>query len=107
MPYLGRFRTPQKRLEHFLDHGAEVGAVDEIMYEQLADAFLSQPVDPVNRPELCECVRDNGEMFRYNIKTEEFGNVSSNGYIRTYFKPDPRIHDFPTNYHYYAHWCQQ
>jgi filamentous hemagglutinin len=37
----------------------------------------------------------------YNPSTNEFAVVTSNGIIRTYFKPDPAIHGYKTNLDYY------
>jgi filamentous hemagglutinin len=48
-----------------------------------------------------EKVRANGDIVRYNPATEEFGIVKSDGTIRTYYKPDPANHGFPTNLDYF------
>ncbi|ASV88650.1 putative large secreted domain protein (plasmid) [Ochrobactrum quorumnocens] len=39
--------------------------------------------------------------MRYNPVTEEFGVVSSSGDIRTYYRPDPTVHGWPTNLDYF------
>ena len=33
--------------------------------------------------------------------TNEFMSMSADGFIRTYFKPNPAIHKYPTNLDYY------
>ena len=92
------FRKPRKRADHFSDHGADFSAVDEFDYERKADAFLSLPaVAPI-----LEIIRPReGDTIRYNSVTDEFGIISHDGYIRTYYIPDPAEHGYPTNLDYF------
>lgn len=100
MPLLTRgFRTAQQRLQHFGDHGTDFGAANENDYESLADAFLGTPQPPRNtlqsrRP------REN-DLIRYNPLTNEFGILSFDGFIRTYYRPDTAQHLLPRNLDYY------
>ena len=92
------FRTQKKRLRHFTDHGADFGATDDLHYERLADAFLSSPL----APPVLECIRPRDRnVVRYNTVTGEFGIISNDGYIRTYYIPDPAEHGLPTNLDYF------
>jgi filamentous hemagglutinin len=38
---------------------------------------------------------------RYNPTTEEFGVISANGSIRTYYRPDPAVHGYSTHAEYF------
>ncbi|MER6684966.1 polymorphic toxin-type HINT domain-containing protein [Streptomyces olivaceoviridis] len=46
-------------------------------------------------------VRANGDIVRYNRVTEDFGIMTPDGSIRTYYKPDPRVHGYATNQDYF------
>lgn len=96
MPF--RFRSWRKLARHFSDHGADFGAVSEADYEQKADVFLRKPITP----NVHERVRvTDGDTIRYDSITEEYCVLSFDGYIRTYYIPDPIVHGAPTNYDYY------
>ncbi len=98
------FRTSRKRARHFQDHGSDFGALNEADYESKAGAFLTNPLNTNTlegiRP------RDNATI-RYNTVTEEYGIISSDGYIRTYYKPDPTLHGLPSNLDYFNDNCNQ
>lgn len=99
-----RFRTRLRRDQHFDDHGEEVGAVDEADYETKAAGFLDGPV-PGNTN---ECIRkSDGARIRWNYVTQEFGIVSADGFIQTYFEPDPKWHGTSTNRAYYDWECNR
>ena len=57
------FASPYKRASHFVLHGHEFGAADEYAYEQMADAFMSQ----VMNPNLYECIRTVGAGDRVRL----------------------------------------
>jgi pyocin large subunit-like protein len=38
---------------------------------------------------------------RFNPETDEFGALTRDGRIRTYYRPDPKRHGFPTNLDYF------
>lgn len=95
MPY--RFKTSLKRTEHFNHHGADFGAASITVYETQADAFLRRPLSAT----CFERRRADGDIVRFDSATDEFAVLSNDGFIRTYFKPDPVIHMQPTNYDYY------
>jgi uncharacterized protein YjbJ (UPF0337 family) len=83
--------------DHFLRHGSLVGASTLDEYEQLAIKFLSND----KTGSVLEYTRKNGDLVRFDQATEEFGIVTSDGTIRTYYKPEPSAHSFPTNLDYY------
>lgn len=96
-PSGGRFADAAKLHDHFARHGVDFGARTAAEYERLADAFLNGP--PV--ASTVEKVRANGDTVRYDPATEEFGVVKSDGTIRTYYKPNPAVHGYPTNLDYF------
>ncbi len=93
-----RFRNARKLARHFSDHRADFGATTEAEYEQMADEFLSNPLTA----DCYERIRaaDN-DTIRFTVITDEYAVLSYDGFIRTYFKPDPLEHGLPTNYDYY------
>ena len=59
----------------------------------MADRFLTDP-----RPEgVLERVRPNGDVVRFDPSTDTFGVVSRDGTIRTFYRPDPAVHDRASN----------
>ena len=91
------FATPQKLSEHFKKHGAEFGFTSESEYLAAAQKFASrQPGSDV-----LVKIRANGDRVIYNVSTNEFAVVTPDGTIRTYFKPDPAKHSYPTNLDYF------
>ena len=77
------FLNPRQLNRHYASHGAEFGAKSATQYQALADMFLGgirvQPIE--------ECVRDKGDIVRFNPVTDEYGVLDSGSTIRTYFKP--------------------
>lgn len=93
------FRTSRKRARHFQDHGADFGAITAEEYEEMASTFLENGLQ-INCEEYTR-LRDRARL-RFNLITEEFGILSSDGYIRTYYIPNPLTHHGePINYDYY------
>jgi RHS repeat-associated protein len=92
-----KFGSGAKLLDHFQRHGGDFGAKDAADYQDKAAAFLTgKPADGVQ-----ESTRENGDVVRFNPKTQEFGVISSDGTIRTYYKPDPEVHGRTTNQDYF------
>ena len=100
MPYTLGF-DPILLPRHYADHGPDFAAATAADYERLADQFLGGPPTDATR----ESRRVNGDFVRYNEVTEEFGILSAANVIRTYYKPDPAIHGFPSNLHYFWAEC--
>lgn len=101
MPYTRGFRDAGSLADHFLKHGGDFGAANETEYELFADTFLGSPLDPTVQ----EGLRKNGDTLRYNAATQEFGILSRDGFIKTYYKPKPSIHGQATNSLYFQKEC--
>ncbi len=89
---------PGELTRHYIKHGAEFGPITQKEYINAARSFLNRNADGVT---ILEKFRANGDRILFNSTTNEFGVVTSNGYIRTYFIPDPATHGFPTNLDYF------
>ncbi len=48
-----------------------------------------------------ERLRLNGDIVRFDTKTNAFGVVSMNGTLRTFYVPDPVVHGYPSNLDYF------
>ncbi|HEY3940443.1 MAG TPA: hypothetical protein VGL97_23650 [Bryobacteraceae bacterium] len=92
-----KFTDDAKLQSHFEDHGGDFGARTEAEYQQQASDFLTR----IKPQGVLEKIRPNGDIVRYNPATEEFGVLSKSGAVRTYYKPDPAIHGYPTNLDYF------
>ena len=93
-----RFASGDLLNEHFQDHRFDFDGETESEYEDLAASFLSNQ----NNTDILELTRPaNDDIVRFNPETDEFGILSSDGHIVTYYKPDPRIHGYPTNLDYF------
>ena len=93
----GGFADPVKLLDHYSRHGADFGATSAAQYEQMADLFLNGP----RGTGVLQKFRANGDRVRYHPVTEAFGVVKPDGTIRTYYKPAPAVHGYPTNLDYF------
>ncbi len=93
----GRFASAARRNDHFARHGGDFGARSARAYERAAGRFLT------GRPErgVLQATRRNGDIVRYNPRTNEFGVVKPDGTIRTYYKPDPATHGLRSNMDYF------
>lgn len=76
------FRNESLLREHFDKHGKEMGFTDAKAYKQAAAAVVTNPLS-LHKLE----AEDNDDVY-YLENTNEFVIVSTDGYIRTYFKPD-------------------
>ena len=76
------FRNESLLKEHFEKHGKEMGFTDAKAYEQAAAAVVTNLL-ALHKLE----AEDNDDVY-YLESTNEFVIVSTDGYIRTYFKPD-------------------
>jgi len=84
--------------DHHKSHRGEFGWISEEKYAAQADMFLGQPLNPVTQK---EGTRKNGDTVRLDMATGEFGVLLKSGYIKTYFRADPRIHRKATNLEYF------
>jgi len=78
------FANEQSLDKHYADHGDEVGAISEFHYESIASDFMT---GPTGRGVL-ERVNKNGDIIRWDPSTNEFGIVTSDGTIRSYYVLD-------------------
>ena len=89
--------------DHFDRHGQQFGATIEAQYEALAAAFITKylPDRPVKcrACPTCACIaygaihecEIQGNRIRFDTLTQEFCILGSNGFLRTYYCPDPEI----------------
>jgi Phage portal protein len=92
-----RFANGDLLSEHFGWHRYDFDARTESEYEELAASFLADK----NNPDILELRRLNGDLVRFNPRTDEFGVLSGEGDIRTYYRVDPKSHSYPTNLDYF------
>ena len=85
-PY--RFRNRKLLLDHYEKHGIEMGFDSAQGYEKAAAAVAQNP-DALHKIEA-----EDGDDVYYLQATNEFVIVSTDGYIRTYFKPNSGIKYF-------------
>lgn len=78
------FRSKKLFDEHYKKHGAEFGDITQEEYLAGANALIT------NKNALQKTEEDGDKLF-YIESSNEFGVLSSDGYIRTYFRPDSGI----------------
>lgn len=83
--YIPIFRNAKMLDEHFQKHGIEMGFSSAEEYQAAAAAVVNNP-DSLHKLEA-----EDGDDVYYLESTNEFVIVSTDGYIRTYFKPDAGI----------------
>ena len=103
MPLLTNGFDPLELADHFKRHGHNFGVKTAAEYELLADHFLGG----VKSSTTLEHIRQQGDLIRYDYATEEFGILSNKRAIRTYIKPDPKIHGMTNNADYYRYECKR
>ena len=79
------FRNENLLDEHYKKHGIEMGFATADAYEQAAAAVVG------NKEALHKTEAEDGDDVYYLVSTNELVIVSTDGYIRTYFKPDDGI----------------
>lgn len=97
------FISDSELTDHFDKHWREFGnpSLDEDGYLAMADQFLGE-----GRCGTIVTVRcRGGDTIRYDPKTQEFGILSAERYIRTYYLPDPAKHRKGSNYEYFLIRC--
>ena len=82
------FRNDNTLRQHFEKHGAEFSYVSEQEYVEGANSVIVSP-DALHKTEA-----EDGDDVYYLEETNEFVIVSTDGYIRTYFKPTRGIDYF-------------
>jgi RHS repeat-associated protein len=90
--------NPATLADHFARHGADFGAASEEAYAQQASRFFQQGL----REELPTKIDPKTGTIRvYEPETNTFGAYNANGTTRTFYKPDPSVHGYPTNWDYW------
>lgn len=79
------FRSEKLLSEHYSKHGIEMGFASAKEYQAGAVAVIENPAA------LHKVESEDGDAIYYLKSTNEFVVVSTDGYIRTYFKPDDGI----------------
>ena len=83
-----RFRSRKHPEDHYEKHGIDMGFDSAQGYEKAAAAVVQNP-EALHKTEA-----EDGDDVYYLQATNEFVIVSTDGYIRTYFKPDSGIKYF-------------
>lgn len=99
MPFKHRFDL----VRHFARHGEEFRVETADEYERLADEFLTGPL----RDGAMECLRSNGDLVRFDPRTDEFGVRAQAGHISTYLIARPLPHAGQTSVEYFQSNCKQ
>jgi pyocin large subunit-like protein len=82
---------------HWQKHKSEFPNLNNAKeYVEAATKFLRSA-----DPNVLTRTRPNGDVIRFNPATDEFGVMDPSGVPRTYFKPDPASHGYPTNMDYF------
>jgi hypothetical protein len=99
----GRLTTSESwgRLEtlddHVARHGADFGARTADEYAGMASEFLQR----AQRSGLPTKVDSRGTIRMYDPKTNTFGSYNASGTTKTFYKPDPAQHGYPSNQAYW------
>jgi RHS repeat-associated protein len=83
--------------EHFADHGAGIGAKTAAEYAEKASNFLIRS----QLQRLPTKIDRSGIIRVYDPATNTFGAYNQNGTTRTFYRPDPSLHGYPTNLDYW------
>lgn len=95
-PSRGWTLTPRELKDHANRHGPRLGLTSQSAYEAGAKNFLDNPPKGT-----LTARRADGDIVRYNPKTDEYGVKTKDGLIRTYFKPDPTKNKRASNKDYF------
>lgn len=83
------FRSSEKLIEHFCEHGEQTKCSSAEEYLIKANAVIQNP-DSKSKYETDE---DDNDKIYYLVETGEIVFVSMDGYIRTYFIADDEYFD--------------
>jgi hypothetical protein len=98
LPVSETWGRPETLAKHYKDHGADFGAASGEEYAQMASEFfqrglldkLPTKIDP-----------KTGAIRIYDPATNTFGAYNATGTTATFFKPDPSVHGYATNWDYW------
>jgi hypothetical protein len=91
------FASERSLQGHWEKHGTDFGAKNRAEYEKQAIRFLNGPATEGT----LEKTRTDGDVIRFNERTDEFGVRRHDGTVRSYFRPDPAEHGKATNLDYF------
>lgn len=77
------FRSEKLFDSHYEKHGAEFGDITQDEYLDLANELINATGDNI----LHKTEKEDGDFLYYDTETNEFLVLSTDGYIRTFFKP--------------------
>lgn len=77
------FRSEKLLNSHYEKHGAEFDDITQDEYLELANELINAKGDNI----LHKTEKEDGDFLYYNTETNEFLVLSTDGYIRTFFKP--------------------
>jgi RHS repeat-associated protein len=83
--------------DHFLRHGADFGARNADDYAQQASDFFRRS----QADSLPTKIDPDGTIRVYDRASNTFGAYNASGTTRTFYKPDPATHGYPTNLDYW------
>jgi len=87
----------QNAYRHWKDHGHEFPSLQNSkQYVEAARDFIHTP-----SPNTLTKVRPNGDIVFYDPSTNTFAVMNQQGLPRSMYKPDPSIHNYPTNLEYF------
>ncbi|MGG7179466.1 hypothetical protein ACQPU1_18025, partial [Clostridium paraputrificum] len=93
------FGNEKKFDKHFDKHvikQGEFGNITKDDYLKLANEFIDS-----SGKNVLSRTASNGDILKFNNKTNEFSIVTKDGVVRTYHKLDPQIHGKGTNLDYW------
>lgn len=93
----GDSRTPEDNIQaHFEKHGKEFPFETSQQYAEAARAFVT------NLPPGTLMVKQHdGDTVYYNPDLNFFAVTNRRNVLRTFFRPDPKIHGYPSNMAYF------
>lgn len=77
------FRSGKLFDSHYEKHGAEFGDITQDEYLDLANELINAEGENI----LHKTEKEDGDFLYYDTETNEFLVLSTDGYIRTFFKP--------------------
>lgn len=89
--------NPKSLADHFARHGRDFGAKNAQEYAQKASDFLLKS----RKKGFPTKIGPDGTIRVYDPKTNTFGSYRPDGSTRTFYKPDPSEHGYPTNLDYW------
>jgi hypothetical protein len=98
LPTSTTWGRPDSLDDHFVRHGADFGARTADEYAAMASEFLQRGV-AAGLPTKID--PKTGVIRIYDPATNTFGSYNPNGTTATFFKPDPDLHGYPTNWDYW------